>query len=75
MFGVYKKLKFNNIVQVILIPNKEAYSDFKDQVWWNNYDYNNSLISFNEEIFSIIQKYPTINIRQAKNILYQPYNN
>ncbi len=31
-----KKLKFNNKVDVILIPSKEEYSIIKDKLWWSN---------------------------------------
>ena len=36
MLSNVKKLKFNNIVNVILIPSKEEYSIIKDKLWWTN---------------------------------------
>ena len=36
MLNNVKKIKFNNIVNVILVPSREEYSFLKDKLWWSS---------------------------------------
>jgi len=38
-----KKVKFNTIVSVVLIPEKKEYCEIKDSIWYNDDDFYNFL--------------------------------
>ena len=71
-----KKIKFNNIIHLVLIPNLDYYNDYlKKILWWNEEDYNNAIYSCNMEINKFLISYPNTSIEQAKKFLYQPKTN
>ena len=68
----YKKVRFSEIVYVILIPKSKEFSKFN--LWWQEHDYNNAIISAKNEIGQLIKIHPYMEINQAKRLLYQPNN-
>ena len=65
-----KFVKFNNIVNVILIPDKNNLQPYKHLLWWDNSDY----VEFNKsalfDIQMLIFRYPHLNTHVAKELLY-----
>ena len=75
IYNYKKKLKFNNIVRVCLIPELKDYStELKSTLWFNANDFNNASMSANEELTNLIKINPSMNLEQAKKLLYQPCN-
>jgi hypothetical protein len=70
----YRKVTFSCIVRVVYIPTKEATNDIKEALWWSEYDHitasNNSLL----ELKKLMNIHPSMNIKHAKKLLYQPNN-
>lgn len=66
-----KKVRFLNIIQVMLIQSKKE-NEIKKKLWWNvddfNSAYNNSIL----ELQILMDRHNTMNLYQAKKILYQP---
>ena len=67
-----KKVSFNNVVNVILIPSRLEYTAFSDEIWWSKVDYINFFNSAKIEINDFISENPFTNLRDAKKMLYQP---
>lgn len=66
-----KKVKFNKIVKVILIPSLKNVS-FKNELWWSEIDmYNAEYTSF-KELNKLILRHRGLDFKLAKKILYQP---
>jgi hypothetical protein len=65
-----KRVKFHNIIHVIIIQSKKEYE--KKIFWWNIDDlklaYNSSIF----ELQTLMNRHNTMNLFQAKKILYQP---
>ena len=69
-----KKIKFNNIVNVILIPDITTFFDIKNLLWWNESDLLNSVNTARNELHNLINRNPSMTLSQAKKLLYQPNN-
>ena len=69
-----KKIKFNNTVNVILIPDITTFFDFKNLLWWNESDLLNSMNTARNELYNLINRNPSMTLSQAKKLLYQPNN-
>jgi len=69
-----KKLKFNNVVNVILIPDITSIFDIKNLLWWSENDLTNAVNNARNELFDLVNKNPSMTIIQAKKLLYQPNN-
>lgn len=67
-----KKVSFNNVVNVILIPSRLEYTAFSDEIWWSKVDYINFFNSAKIEINDFMSENPFTNLRDAKKMLYQP---
>lgn len=65
-----KRVKFHNIVRVIIIQSKEEYE--KHILWWSLDDlqcsHNNSIL----ELKILMKRHYNMTLFQAKKILYQP---
>ena len=65
-----KKLKFNNIVKVFLIPNRNEI--LQNDLWWSCQDIANFKKTSNDEILNLIKRHKYMTIKQATKLLYQP---
>lgn len=68
-----KKVSFQNIIRVILIPKYSEICDCRD-LWWNEFDRKIATIFMNNEINTLIRMHPSMNTKQAMKLLYQPNN-
>jgi hypothetical protein len=67
-----KKIKFNQVVSVVLIPCiKDMDSELRSQLWWNNIDYDAFCNSANNEIKKFLQIHRELNRRDAVRLLYE----
>ena len=55
-----KKVSFNNVVNVILIPSRLEYTAFSDEIWWSKVDYSNFFNSAKIEIDKSVHDYGTM---------------
>jgi hypothetical protein len=70
-----KKIKFNMVKYVMLIPSRREFDDnMKKTLWWNNFDYNNFRFSALYEIQQIMLRHNDMHIKDAIRLLYQPNN-
>jgi len=68
-----KKVTFDNIVNVYIIPS--FFTDLtREQLWWNRKDYCIAISSCNQEIKNLIAIHPNMDLKCAKKLLYQPNN-
>lgn len=68
-----KKISFNSLVNVVLIPSfKDMESSIWNEIWWSNTDYISFYTSARKELQDFIQENPSINRGQAMKLLYQP---
>lgn len=72
-----KKITFNCIVHVMLIPcNKDMDVEMKTLLWWNNKELKDFCISAMDELETFLLYNSHLNRKQAMKYLYQPgYNN
>ena len=63
-----KKIQFNYLRDVVIVPNKEEY--IRHGVWWNEEDYLRFKESAINEILLLKTKYRALNLTQALSILY-----
>jgi hypothetical protein len=47
-----KSVTFHSICYIYLIPHKNEYSNIKDQLWWNSFDYMIFRTNFNLNQYS-----------------------
>jgi len=71
-----KKLTFNSIVRVMLIPcGREIDIEMKNLLWWNNKELKDFCISAMDEVETYLLYNSHITRKQAMKYLYQPgYN-
>jgi hypothetical protein len=69
-FRKKKQLRFNNILNVKIIPDRTEYLLY--DLWWNSFDYFTFQRSANEDINNLIYRHPNMNYKQAIKLLYQP---
>lgn len=70
-----KSVKFNSIVNAILIPCSNEYKLFQlnKDLWWEKDDYINFRLSANREIYELMLKYHGLmDYKDAQRILFQP---
>jgi P pilus assembly chaperone PapD len=67
-----KNVTFSEINQLFFI---ESYN-YKDiyTLWWSNFDNLESIKSSRKEINNLLNIHPSMNIKHAKKLLYQPNN-
>ena len=71
-----KKIYFNELIQVILIPNLDYYNKYlKKILWWDENEFRSAVISSNMELEKFLFLHQNISIEKAKQILYQPNDN
>jgi hypothetical protein len=68
-----KKITFNSIVAVVLIPcSREMDLEMKTLLWWNNRELKYFGISALDEIETFLLYNSNLNRKQAMKFLYQP---
>jgi len=68
-----KKLTFNSIVRVMLIPcGKEIDIEMKNLLWWNNKELKDFCSSAMDELETFLLYNSHLNRKQAMKYLYQP---
>ena len=71
-----KKVKFNNIVNAVLIPCAREYKllELSKELWWEKEDYVNFRLSANREIYELMQQHHGfMNYKDAQQLLFQPF--
>ena len=69
-----KKIKFLNIIKVIIIPNNDDIYEYKKLLWFNANDYMQFSNNLNTEIKFLMKIYPNITTKDARKILCQSDN-
>ena len=68
-----KKIKFDNVVNVVLIPSAKEMESIKNDLWWSKTDYISFYMSSCKELRDFMCEHsPPLNRFQAMKILYQP---
>jgi len=69
-----KKIKFNFIVRVLSIPNRQEIFDFnlREKLWWSKDELEFFKKNSYDEVFNLIQRHKFMTIKQASKLLYQP---
>ena len=65
-----KKVTFNNIIYIHLIPYYDEIIQSSDDIWWNNNDFVKAVQESNKKIKDLLDIHPTMTYTQAKKILY-----
>lgn len=68
-----KRVSFQNIIKVVLIPKYKDICDCKD-IWWTEIDKQNAMIFMKHEIITLQKIHPNMTFKQAAKLLYQPNN-
>ena len=69
----YKRVRFHNLIQIVLIPKVSDLYDSID-IWWSNTDKLNAHKSMYDEIQVLQKRHPAMTLTQAMKLLYQPNN-
>lgn len=69
-----KKITFNKLAYVILIPGNEEILDLKKDLWYEQEDYVNFINESMQELNTLKKTHPSITLQQARKLLYQPNN-
>jgi len=67
-----KKIKFNNYLNVKLIPNVKDYKELFHDLWWSYEELQEFKQSSTKEIYALIGRHKYMTIHQAIKLLYQP---
>jgi hypothetical protein len=68
-----RKIKFNSVVNVVLIPSVKEMESMKNDLWWSNTDYISFHMSSCKELRDCMCEHsPHLTRVQAMKILYQP---
>lgn len=68
-----RKIKFNSVVNVVLIPCVKEMESMKNDLWWSKTDYASFYMSSCKELRDFMCEHsPPINRFQAIKLLYQP---
>ena len=68
-----RKIKFDNVVNVVLIPSVKEMESIKNDLWWSKMDYISFYTSSCKELRDFMEEHsPPLNRVQAMKILYQP---
>jgi hypothetical protein len=68
-----KRVRFHNLIQVVLVPKISDLYDTID-IWWSNTDKLNANKSMYDEIQVLRKRHPAMTLKQAMKLLYQPNN-
>ena len=66
-----KKVEFCILMDIIIIPSKEEFLPYKNELWWNIKELENFKILASYEMFTFMNKNRIYNYAEAKRILYQ----
>ena len=67
-----KKVTFNDIIYIHLIPYYNEIIKSNDDIWWNDNDFLNASHDASEKIKNLLNIHPFMTYKQAKKILYSP---
>jgi len=67
-----KKITFDNVVNVVLIPSAKEMESIKNDIWWSRIDYTTFYVSARKEVSDFIEQHYPMNQYQAMKLLYQP---
>jgi hypothetical protein len=56
-FLIIKRVRFTNIVKLVLIPNRHDLTDIKDKLWWNTHELKENI----KDISSVYKKIKLLN--------------
>jgi hypothetical protein len=56
-FLIIKRVRFTNIVKLVLIPNRHDLTDIKDKLWWNTSELKENI----KDISSVYKKIKLLN--------------
>jgi len=68
-----KRVRFHNFIDVILIPKMSELYDSID-IWWSERDKASAHLMMYCEIQTLQRIHPTMTMKQAMKLLYQPDN-
>lgn len=71
---VNKKVKFNKIKYIYLIPFYYEIIKSLDDIWWNENDFLNAYYDDIKKIKNLLNIHPSMTYKQAKKILYSPFS-
>ena len=74
MRQIKKKVSFQNIIDVIMIPNMNDDYENRCHFWWDNNDIFNATQSAIHEIQRLLNIHPSMEKKQAIRLLHQPNN-
>jgi hypothetical protein len=68
-----KKVRFSPFIRAF--PNPTIIErDIYEYLWWTESDKSNACFTMSSEIQTLQQKHPTMTVKQAMKLLYQPDN-
>jgi regulatory protein YycI of two-component signal transduction system YycFG len=68
-----KRVRFHNLIQMVLVPKVSELYDMTD-IWWSERDKVNAYKSMYDEIQVLQKRHPSMTLKQAMKLLYQPNN-
>jgi hypothetical protein len=68
-----KTVSFYTMVHIVYIPTHKCaiYNDIRDDLWWNDDDYEYFAYSAQAEILGLIKRHPKMCYKDAMKLLYQ----
>lgn len=67
-----RKIKFDNVVNVVLIPCAKEMESIKNDLWWSKTDYISFYMSSCKELRDFMCEHSLLNKTNAMKLLYQP---
>lgn len=67
-----RKIKFDNVVNVVLIPSAKEMESIKNDLWWSKTDYISFYMSSCKELRDFMCEHSLLDKTKAIKILYQP---
>ena len=69
----HKRIRFHNLVNVVLIPSNSDMESIKNEIWWSKVDYVEFYVSAQNELRDFIGQHFPMNRYHAMKLLYQPF--
>ena len=67
-----RKIKFNSVVNVVLIPCVKEMESMKNDLWWSKTDYASFYMSSCKELRDFMREHSLLDKTNAIKLLYQP---
>lgn len=67
-----RKIKFDNVVNVVLIPSAKEMESIKNDLWWSKTDYISFYMSSCKELRDFMREHSLLDKTNAIKLLYQP---